>query len=32
MPPPYRSYVLISHDQIARNYREVRAPSAPASK
>ena len=25
MPPPYRSYVLVSLDQIARNYRNVRA-------
>jgi len=24
VPPPYRSYVLISRDRIARNYREVR--------
>ena len=25
MPPPYRSYVLVSLDRIARNYRNVRA-------
>jgi alanine racemase len=25
MPPPYRSYVLVSLDRIARNYRSVRA-------
>ena len=24
VPPPYRSYVLISKDRIAKNYREVR--------
>ena len=27
---PYRSYVLISKDQIARNYREVRRAVGPA--
>ena len=25
MSSPYRSYVLVSRDQIARNYRSVRA-------
>jgi alanine racemase len=30
MPPPYRSYVLVSLDQIARNYRNVRAAVGPA--
>src|ERR1039457_6640932 len=29
MPPPYRSYVLVSLDQIARNYRNVRAAVGP---
>jgi len=30
MAPPYRSYVLVSLDQIARNYRNVRAAVGPA--
>jgi alanine racemase len=30
MPPPYRSYVLVSLDRIARNYRNVRAAVGPA--
>jgi alanine racemase len=29
MPPPYRSYVLVSLDRIARNYRNVRAAVGP---
>ena len=29
MQPPYRSYVLVSLDQIARNYRNVRAAVGP---
>jgi len=29
MSPPYRSYVLVSLDQIARNYRNVRAAVGP---
>ncbi len=29
MPPPYRSYVLVSLEQIARNYRNVRAAVGP---
>lgn len=29
MPPPFRSYVLVSLDQIARNYRSVRAAVGP---
>ncbi len=30
MPPPFRSYVLVSLDQIARNYRNVRAAVGPS--
>jgi len=29
MPPPFRSYVLVSLDRIARNYRNVRAAVGP---
>ena len=29
MPPPYRSYVLVSLEQIARNYSNVRAAVGP---
>ena len=29
MSPPYRSYVLVSRDQIARNYRSVRSVVGP---
>ena len=29
MPPPYRSYVLVSLGQIARNFQNVRAAVGP---
>ncbi len=29
VPPPFRSYVLVSRDQIARNYRNVRSVVGP---
>ena len=29
VPPPFRSYVLVSRDQIARNFRNVRAVAGP---
>ena len=29
MPVPFRSYVLVSRDQVARNYRNVRSVVGP---